>query len=64
MRFLQRDKRDPKDIDILWFSLGKFNFRWFIDNGEWFIYTELECKNRIKGYRFSSAGNMKLNYLK
>ena len=63
VRFLLREKYS-ENIDILWFSIGKFNFRWFTDYGEWFIYMELERKNRIKGYRFSSAGNMKLDYTK
>jgi len=63
VRFLLREKYS-ENIDILWFSIGKFNFRWFTDYGEWFIYMELECKNRIKGYRLSSAGNMKLDYTK
>lgn len=61
MRFL---KRDLDGIDILWFSIDKFNFRWFTDCGEWFIYIELEDDKKIKGYRFSSAGNMKIDYMK
>ena len=64
MRFLQRDAFNPKDMDILWFSIGKFAFRWFTDCGEWFVYIELEQDKKIKGYRFSSAGNMKINYTK
>ena len=59
-KFLQREKYS-EDIDILWFSIGKFNFRWFTDYGWWFIYIELEDDKNIKGYRFSSAGNMKID---
>ena len=61
MKFLQKD---GDDLDILYFSIGKFNFRWFTDFGEWFIYLEWDNGNTIKGHRFSSAGYMKLNHKK
>jgi hypothetical protein len=63
-RFMKQDGRYKDDIDILWFKIWRFHFRWFLDCGEWFIYLEWETKKRIKGYRFSSAGNMPINFMK
>lgn len=61
LRFLQKDL---DGIDILWFKIGKFSFRWFTDCGEWFIYLEWDKGDRIVGYRLSSAGNIKLDFRK
>lgn len=65
MRFLQKDidKTDGYFYgwDILWFKIGKFEFRWFTDCGEWFIYIEWDDGIRVKGHRFSSAGYLKLD---
>ena len=64
MRLFERDSEYPEDIDILCFSIGKFDFKWFTDNGEWFIYIRIENDKKVWGYRFSSAGNMKIDYTK
>ena len=61
MRFLQKDL---DGIDILWFKIKRFSFRWFTDCDEWFIYLEWDKGDRIVGYRLSSAGNMKLDFRK
>jgi hypothetical protein len=61
-RFMQQDGEYEDDIDYLWFRIWKFHFRWFIDCGEWFIYLEWWNKDRIKGFRLSSAGNCTLNF--
>ena len=51
-------------FDFIIFRGKHFSFRWFTDCGEWFIYICFEDKNKVRGYRFSSAGNMKINYTK
>jgi hypothetical protein len=62
-RFMERDNLYGDWImDILWFRIWRFHFKWFIDCGEWFIYLQWETPERIRGWRLSSAGNMKLNF--
>jgi hypothetical protein len=56
MRFLQKDLTG---IDILWFTIGRFEFRWFTDCGEWFIYFDWNYDDKCISRRLSSAGNMK-----
>lgn len=62
-RFMKHEEHPYEDcIDYLWFKIWKLHFRWFLDCGEWFVYLEWWTKDYIKGFRFSGAGNMKLNY--
>jgi hypothetical protein len=62
-KFMQHEEHPFEDcIDYLWFKIGRFHFRWFLDCGEWFIYIEWWTQKIIKGFRLSGAGNMILNY--
>lgn len=68
MKILQKDidKTDGYFYgwDILEFKIGRFEFRWFTDCGEWFLYIEWDFGEEVKGYRFSSAGYLKIDYKK
>ena len=43
-------------ICILCFNLGRFRFRWFTDEGEWFVYLFWKGKKLRRVLRLSSAG--------
>jgi hypothetical protein len=63
--FMKRDT-DPLfeycSFDYLSIKILRFSFKWFLDCGDWFIYITWRKKKEVVGYRFSSAGNMKVNY--
>ncbi len=61
-RLLKRDGEYKDDFDILWFKIWRFQFKWFLECGEWFMYITWHKKDRVIGYRLSSAGNTKINY--
>jgi hypothetical protein len=63
LKIFHKDKHYSEYINIFWLEFWMFNFRWFIENKEWFIYIEFKKnKKHWIGYRFSSAGNMKINH--
>lgn len=42
---------------FLWIELCGLFFRWFTDNGEWFIYFGLKTRKCSRVVRLSGAGN-------
>lgn len=63
-RFMKRDPEYKDCISYLCFTICHFHFNWFLDCGEWFIYITWETEKKVKGYRFSGAGNMRVSHIK
>lgn len=52
MKFLERYENG---VYILFFRIWRFQFRWFTDCGEWFIYLRWYGKKHVRHVRISSA---------
>lgn len=44
-------------MDIISFSIGRFSFDWFTENGEWFIYLHLFGHRKTRVVCLSNAGS-------
>ena len=65
-RIILRKKNVMNDDEMfktyMKFKIGKFQFNWFWDWGDWFMYFNWYMKDgHMKGFRFSSAGYLTYN---